>query len=87
MFGATSMADTFFGSGNFLVAAKELGISAYGIDLDERSCETAARALEKTRSGVVGSFSYPVRGTLDAARTPRTVVRAKERLSRITRPS
>jgi DNA modification methylase len=82
MFGATSMADTFFGSGNFLVAAKERGISAYGIDLDESSCETAARALEETRAGVVGSFSYPVRGTLDSVRMPRTVVRAKERPSR-----
>lgn len=62
--GVTSMADTFFGSGNFLVAAKELGIPAYGIDIDEESCETAARALESTAAGVVGSFQYPKRGTL-----------------------
>jgi hypothetical protein len=70
MFGATSMADTFFGSGNFLVAAKELGISAHGIELEEHSCETAARALESTRAGVVESFCYPVRGTLDGSRLP-----------------
>jgi DNA modification methylase len=63
--GVTSMADTFFGSGNFLVAAKELGILAYGIDLDESSCETAARALESTEAGVPESFKYPGRGTLE----------------------
>lgn len=63
------MADTFMGSGNFLVAAKELGIRAYGIDIDERSCETAARALESTEHGLVGSFLYPKRGTLEPRRT------------------
>ena len=68
MFGATSMADIFFGSGNFSVAAKELGISAYGIEMEERSCETAARALEETHAGVVGSFCYPVRGALAKSR-------------------
>ncbi len=63
MFGASSMADIFFGSGNFLVA-KELGIPAFGIDLDERSCETAAHALESTTDGEVGSFQYPRVGRL-----------------------
>lgn len=71
MFGASSMADTFFGSGNFLVAAKELGIPAYGVDLEERNCETAARALEATTAGEVDSFRYPDRGTLHPARTLR----------------
>jgi hypothetical protein len=81
MFGATSMADPFCGSGNFLIAAKELGISAYGVDLEERSCETAAHALEATRAGVVGSFCYPARGTLDAGRPPRSAMRVKVRQS------
>ena len=86
MFGATSMADTFCGSGNFLVAGKELGISGYGIDLDEQSCETAARALEATRAGEIGSFVYPVRGTLSSGRAPRAVVRAKERHPQVVTP-
>ena len=64
LFGATSMADTFFGSGNFLVAAEELGIPAYDIDLEERCCETAARALESTTAGEVASFQYPTRGAI-----------------------
>ncbi|HEX8358851.1 MAG TPA: hypothetical protein VF613_01955 [Longimicrobium sp.] len=68
LFGATSMADTFFGSGNFLVAAKELGMSAHGVDLEEQNCETAARALEATTAGEVGSFQYPERGTLHLPR-------------------
>jgi site-specific DNA-methyltransferase (adenine-specific) len=69
MFGASSMADMFFGSGNFLVAAKELGIRAYGIDLEEVSCETASRALESTTAGEVESFQYPARGTIAATQT------------------
>lgn len=75
--GVRSMADTFFGSGNFLVAAKELGILAYGVDLDERNCETAALALESTEAGVVGSFHYPARGTLDGRRVARVPVAGK----------
>ncbi|HEX8213093.1 MAG TPA: hypothetical protein VF584_23155 [Longimicrobium sp.] len=71
MFGASSMADTFFGSGNFLVAAKELSIAAYGIDLEEQNCETAARALEATTAGEVDSFRYPERGTLHPVRSLR----------------
>jgi site-specific DNA-methyltransferase (adenine-specific) len=76
MFGITSMADLFIGSGNFLVGAKELGIMGYGADVDERSCETAARALESTEAGVLGSFRYPKRGTIEPRRvapeTPRS---------------
>jgi hypothetical protein len=68
MFGASSMADTFFGSGNFLVAAKELGISAYRLDLEEQNCETAARAGEATTAGEVDLFRYPARGGLYSPR-------------------
>jgi tRNA G10 N-methylase Trm11 len=81
MFGATSMADTFFGSGNFLVAAKELGIGGYGIDLEEQNCETAARALEATTAGEVDSFRYPDPGTLHPVRSLRRRAVEESRLS------
>ncbi len=50
---------------------------AYGIDLDERSCETAARALEGTEAGLVRSFKNPARGTLEPRRMVRVPVAGK----------
>jgi hypothetical protein len=42
-----SMVDPYMGSGTFIVAAKQMGISATGCDREERYCQDAAKRLEQ----------------------------------------
>lgn len=51
---AKSLIDPYMGSGTFIVAAKAMGLSAIGVDREEKFCEDASKRLEQEVFGFGG---------------------------------
>jgi hypothetical protein len=48
--GRIAVYDPFAGSGTTLLAAKRVGVSAVGVEIEERYCDLAARRLEANKA-------------------------------------